>query len=48
MFELLAGIPPFIGPTINDVYNRIKEGNIRFPGFMSDKAKDLISVSTML
>ncbi len=44
MYELLTGIPPFIGANIQDVFARIKLGQINYPGFISNDAKNLISV----
>jgi serine/threonine protein kinase len=48
IYELMTGIPPFIGPDIEDVYNRIRQGSIRFPGYLSENSIDLIRVNFVL
>lgn len=42
LYELTVGIPPFYSPNVNDMYNKIQHGNLRFPPFLSDPCKALI------
>jgi len=42
LYELTVGIPPYYSPNVNDMYNKIQHGNLRFPPFLSDPCKDLI------
>lgn len=42
LYELTVGIPPFYSQNINDMYNKIQHGVLRFPPFLSDECKSLI------
>eukprot|EP00735_Rhodelphis_limneticus_P008517 TRINITY_DN2155_c0_g1::TRINITY_DN2155_c0_g1_i1::g.12753::m.12753 TRINITY_DN2155_c0_g1::TRINITY_DN2155_c0_g1_i1::g.12753 ORF type:complete len:456 (-),score=146.91,sp/P54644/KRAC_DICDI/44.54/1e-132,Pkinase/PF00069.20/1.9e-75,Pkinase_Tyr/PF07714.12/9.4e-36,PH/PF00169.24/1.3e-23,PH_11/PF15413.1/1.1e-08,PH_3/PF14593.1/1e-05,PH_3/PF14593.1/1.6e+02,Kinase-like/PF14531.1/19,Kinase-like/PF14531.1/3.4e-05,Pkinase_C/PF00433.19/1.4e-05,PH_9/PF15410.1/9.9e-05,PH_9/PF15410.1/4.6e+03,PH_8/PF15409.1/0.00068,PH len=43
MYEMLCGMPPFYSRNMNNVYEKILHGEIRYPNFISPQAKDLIS-----
>lgn len=46
-YELLVGKPPFETESNSETYTRITKVDVRYPSFMSEGAKDLISkVST--
>ncbi len=42
LFEMLVGYPPFVGNDPFDIYDRVEEGIVEFPRFVSSWAKDLI------
>eukprot|EP01006_Ploeotia_vitrea_P041700 TRINITY_DN66564_c12_g2_i1.p1 TRINITY_DN66564_c12_g2~~TRINITY_DN66564_c12_g2_i1.p1 ORF type:complete len:537 (+),score=332.58 TRINITY_DN66564_c12_g2_i1:161-1771(+) len=42
LYELTVGIPPFYSQNVNEMYNKIQHGVLRFPPFLSDSCKDLI------
>ena len=42
-YELLVGKPPFETESNSETYTRITKVDIRYPAYMSDGAKDLIS-----
>ena len=42
-YEFLVGKPPFEAQGNTETYRRISSVDLRFPGFMSDDAKDLIT-----
>jgi len=42
LYELTVGIPPFYSQNINDMYNKIQHGVLRFPPFLSENCKALI------
>jgi len=42
LYELTVGIPPFYSQNVNEMYNRIQHGVLRFPPFLSENCKSLI------
>jgi len=42
LYELTVGIPPFYSQNVNEMYNKIQHGVLRFPPFLSEPAKALI------
>jgi len=42
-YEFLVGEPPFIAPTQEETFKRIKNVELQFPPFVSHEAQDLIS-----
>ncbi|XP_047364673.1 aurora kinase C-like [Vespa velutina] len=42
-YECLVGSPPFLAPTYEETYVRIKKAQYKFPDFVSEGARDLIS-----
>lgn len=42
LYELTVGIPPFYSPNVNEMYNKIQRGSMRFPAFLSEPCKALI------
>lgn len=42
-FEFLVGSPPFDEEDQQQTYQRIRDVDLRFPSYISDEAKDLIS-----
>lgn len=40
--QLTVGIPPFYSQNVNEMYNKIQHGVLRFPPFLSDGCKQLI------
>jgi serum/glucocorticoid-regulated kinase 2 len=42
LYELVVGIPPFYSQNVNEMYNKIQHGQLRFPSFLSDDCKHLI------
>ncbi|KAK2580627.1 hypothetical protein KPH14_007737 [Odynerus spinipes] len=42
-YECLVGTPPFLAPTYEQTYHRIKKAQYTFPDFVSEGARDLIS-----
>jgi len=42
LYELTVGIPPFYSQNVNDMYNKIQHGVLRFPPFLTDSCKNLI------
>ena len=42
-YEFLVGKPPFEAEGNVETYRRISSVDLRFPGYMTDEAKDLIS-----
>jgi serum/glucocorticoid-regulated kinase 2 len=42
LYELTVGIPPFYSQNVNEMYNKIQHGVLRFPPFLSEECKSLI------
>lgn len=42
IFEMLTGLPPFYSQNINIMYQKILNGELKFPSFISDDAKSLL------
>jgi len=42
LYELTVGIPPFYSQNVNEMYNKIQHGVLRFPPFLSENCKNLI------
>lgn len=42
LYELTVGIPPFYSQNVNEMYNKIQHGVLRFPPFLSEHCKSLI------
>jgi len=42
LYELTVGIPPFYSQNVNEMYNKIQHGVLRFPPFLSDNCKKII------
>ena len=42
LYELTVGIPPFYSTNVNEMYNKIQHGVLRFPPFLSDECKQVI------
>jgi len=42
LYELTVGIPPFYSQNVNEMYNKIQHGVLRFPPFLSEPCKNLI------
>lgn len=42
LYELTVGIPPFYSQNVNEMYNKIQHGVLRFPPFLSEGCKQLI------
>jgi len=42
LYELTVGIPPFYSQNVNEMYNLIQHGVLRFPPFLSENCKSLI------
>lgn len=42
-YECLVGSPPFLAPTYEETYQRIKKAQYTFPDFVTEGARDLIS-----
>lgn len=42
LYELTVGIPPFYSANVNEMYNKIQHGVLRFPPFLSEGCKTLI------
>jgi len=42
LYELTVGIPPFYSQNVNEMYNLIQHGVLRFPPFLSDNCKNII------
>merc|ERR1712137_136187 len=42
LYELTVGIPPFYNQNVNEMYQKIQQGVLRFPPFLSQNCKDLI------
>jgi serum/glucocorticoid-regulated kinase 2 len=42
LYELTVGIPPFYSQNVNEMYNKIQHGVLRFPPFLSDECKSII------
>jgi len=42
LYELTVGIPPFYSQNVNEMYNKIQHGVLRFPPFLSEACKNLI------
>jgi len=43
LYELTVGIPPFYSKNVNEMYNKIQHGTLRFPPFLSDACKSIIT-----
>jgi serum/glucocorticoid-regulated kinase 2 len=42
LYELTVGIPPFYSQNVNEMYNLIQHGVLRFPPFLSEPCKGII------
>nr|BAK00435.1 predicted protein [Hordeum vulgare subsp. vulgare] len=42
LYELTVGIPPFYSQNVNEMYNKIQHGVLRFPPFLTEDCKALI------
>lgn len=42
LYELTVGIPPFYSQNVNEMYNKIQHGVLRFPPFLSEECKSII------
>jgi len=42
LYELTVGIPPFYSQNVNEMYNKIQHGVLRFPPFLTDPCKKII------
>lgn len=42
LYELTVGIPPFYSENVNEMYDKIQFGQLRFPPFLSNSCKSLI------
>ena len=42
LYELTVGIPPFYSQNVNEMYNKIQHGVLRFPPFLSENCKSRI------
>jgi len=42
LYELTVGIPPFYSQNVNEMYNKIQHGVLRFPPFLSEPCKAMI------
>lgn len=42
LYELTVGIPPFYSQNVNEMYNKIQHGVLRFPPFLTEHCKALI------
>jgi tRNA A-37 threonylcarbamoyl transferase component Bud32 len=42
LYELTVGIPPFYSQNVNEMYNKIQHGVLRFPPFLSVNCKKII------
>ena len=42
LYELTVGIPPFYSTNVNEMYNKIQHGVLRFPPFLSEECKAVI------
>lgn len=42
LYELTVGIPPFYSQNVNEMYNKIQHGVLRFPPFLSEDCKAMI------
>jgi serum/glucocorticoid-regulated kinase 2 len=42
LYELTVGVPPFYSQNVNEMYNKIQHGVLRFPPFLSENCKNLI------
>jgi serum/glucocorticoid-regulated kinase 2 len=43
LYELTVGIPPFYSQNVNEMYNKIQHGVLRFPPFLTESCKNLIT-----
>ncbi|PRP75266.1 hypothetical protein PROFUN_15887, partial [Planoprotostelium fungivorum] len=42
IYEMLTGLPPFYSQNINYMYQKIMQGELRFPSFISNEAQILL------
>uniref|UniRef100_A0A158R5L2 Protein kinase domain-containing protein n=1 Tax=Syphacia muris TaxID=451379 RepID=A0A158R5L2_9BILA len=42
IYEMIVGVPPFQGRALNDVFEKILEGKLKFPRHFDCNAKDLV------
>jgi len=42
LYELTVGIPPFYSQNVNEMYNKIQHGVLRFPPFLSAECKSIM------
>lgn len=43
LYELTVGIPPFYSQNVNEMYEKIQHGVLRFPPFLSENCQSLIA-----
>lgn len=43
MYEMLTGLPPFYAKTVPEMKRKILEERLRFPGYVSPEARNIIS-----
>lgn len=43
IYEMLTGLPPFYSQNINIMYQKILNGELRFPSYISNEAKSLLT-----
>eukprot|EP00743_Colponemidia_sp_Colp-15_P001960 GILK01002132.1.p1 GENE.GILK01002132.1~~GILK01002132.1.p1 ORF type:complete len:390 (-),score=57.20 GILK01002132.1:348-1448(-) len=43
LYEMLTGLPPFYNQNLNIMYERILKAELRFPPYLSDSAKSILS-----
>jgi serum/glucocorticoid-regulated kinase 2 len=43
LYELTVGIPPFYSQNVNEMYHKIQHGVLRFPPFLSEECRELIT-----
>jgi len=44
LYELTVGIPPFYSQNVNEMYSKIQHGVLRFPPFLTEECKSLITL----
>eukprot|EP00475_Leptophrys_vorax_P002992 TRINITY_DN11719_c0_g1_i2.p1 TRINITY_DN11719_c0_g1~~TRINITY_DN11719_c0_g1_i2.p1 ORF type:complete len:358 (+),score=76.24 TRINITY_DN11719_c0_g1_i2:3-1076(+) len=42
LYEMMVGLPPFLGGNDHEVYHKIQHGALRFPPFLTGECRDLI------
>eukprot|EP00475_Leptophrys_vorax_P045041 TRINITY_DN9241_c0_g1_i1.p1 TRINITY_DN9241_c0_g1~~TRINITY_DN9241_c0_g1_i1.p1 ORF type:complete len:548 (-),score=153.60 TRINITY_DN9241_c0_g1_i1:97-1740(-) len=43
LYEMTVGIPPFYSQNVNEMYHKIQHGALRFPPFLSQQIRNLIT-----
>eukprot|EP00698_Gefionella_okellyi_P006075 TRINITY_DN15541_c0_g1_i1.p1 TRINITY_DN15541_c0_g1~~TRINITY_DN15541_c0_g1_i1.p1 ORF type:complete len:377 (+),score=64.45 TRINITY_DN15541_c0_g1_i1:36-1166(+) len=43
MYEMLTGLPPFYSQNVNVMYERILQGELKFPPYLSSEARSLLT-----